>query len=201
VKLRPLGYFSWTIWPDFRNTPEPRLPPGILLFPSRLFFEFFATTPKISCCSKSMFFLFIPNQHLRILWIPVRFARSPALPGSSEVFFLVCQSRPAKAPSCDLPTRDRISSKGPRRNMACGKYPAHSATSTFHGSKPGYLRGIPLAVGTLLDCPIIKDFHKEYSIWHSSQLISRLDFLRTVLDRDVVSYPADTSSHSNSCGH
>jgi hypothetical protein len=136
LKLRPPGYFSWTIWPDSKSTPGRRPPRGILLFLSQLSFLIFAKCREYHVVRKQCFFFSSRNQHLWIFWIPICFFRSPGLPGFPEIFFLVCQSRPPKAPSCDLPTRDRISSKGPGEiwPMVSATYPV--SDKYLHGSKP-----------------------------------------------------------------
>jgi hypothetical protein len=81
----------------------------------------FCNISSIFCCPKSMFSFSTRNQHLRILWIPVHFPRPAQLFRLPRGFHsrVVIHALP-KALSCDLPTRDRISSR-PRRNMACGK--------------------------------------------------------------------------------
>ena len=70
-----------------------------------------------------MFFFSSRNQHPRILWIPVRFPRSPALPGSPEIFFLVLSVTPCQGSHVICPPVTGFHPKA-RRNMACGKYSA-----------------------------------------------------------------------------
>ncbi len=105
--------------------------------------------------------------------------------GSPGVFILVVIHAQPKALSCDLPTRDRISSR-PRRNMACGKW--HSQQNTPYGNGSRWLQareipGTPLTVGDGSDLS-----NQEYNGIVPSQLpaASRVDIRRTVLDRDVV---------------
>jgi hypothetical protein len=80
-----------------------------------LVFEFlnFCKFSRISCCQKAMFFLYASNIS-GLSGYQSAFPGPQLFPGFPEIFFLVL-SRPAKAQSCDLPTRDRISSKGPAK--------------------------------------------------------------------------------------
>jgi hypothetical protein len=177
LKLRPPGYFSWTIWPDSKSTPGRRPPRGILLFLSQLSFLIFAKCREYHVVRKQCFFFSSRNQHLWIFWIQIRFSRSPGLPGFPEIFFLVCQSRPPKAPSCDLPTRDRISSKGPGEiwPMVSATYPVSDKIPSWLQAE--YLRHFPLAVGGFSRIVQSPGLHLgDYFIWHSFLAESRVDF-------------------------
>lgn len=129
-KLRPLGYISWTAWPHSKSTQGPRLPPPGIFFSYHVlcFFEIWKDIEHVMLSEYNVFLSFTHRTFQDSL-DPDRFPRSPAFARLPRDFLSrVVKSRPAKAPSCDLPTRDRISSKGPAKYGLCGKYNQQNAS-------------------------------------------------------------------------
>jgi len=125
-----------------------------IVFPSRLFLNFCKTAENIML-SEINVFPFLDQTNISGIS-----GYQSAFPGlqlcqALQRFSFSYQSRPAKALSCDLPTRDRISSKRPRRNMACRKYPSPVSNIHFDGSKPDISEASHWPVETLPDGPII----------------------------------------------
>ena len=183
-KLGPLGYISRTKWPDSKSIRGPRLPPGIFFFLSRLFLKFLQCS-RIFCCPKKMFPFSSRNQHLRILWIPVHFPGPLSYSGSPGGFFLVLSFTPCQRlyhVTCP-PVTGFHPGPGeiwPVVSSTVSKYfiwkwlQMAPSQRNPRNSVDRWGRFRFVQSGIQWDCP--------------SQLpaASRVDFRRTVLDRDVV---------------
>lgn len=94
-----------------------------ILFLSCLWFlKFLKDLENIMSSEYNVFPFFLCNQHFRMLWIPVRFPRSPALPGSPRDFLsrVVSHALP-RLYHVICPPVTGFHPKA-RRNMACGRY-------------------------------------------------------------------------------
>jgi hypothetical protein len=170
-----------------------------IVFHHACFFELFARFREYHVVRKQCFPFLRATNVSGFPWIPIRCPRSQLYQALRTFSFSCCQPRPAKALSCDLPTRDRISSKGP------AKYGLVVSTQQNKWNwllQAGKLQGTTSAVHDFPDCPIIRISTEEHRICHSS----RLNHVSTTSDAPSwiemwLASPCDTSNHTNGLGH